>query len=118
MDNFDQRRGAFMSDEEIEQYLWELSEDEFESSDTEERDAPPAHTGPRDPSHISIKVPIPGLRRREDPSIFTSGDIRGPAYSKSTLPIAMDIFNKHASALDIADNMEVFKEKTKAILYI
>ncbi|KAI5725398.1 hypothetical protein M8J77_014845 [Diaphorina citri] len=68
--------------------------------------------------HISIKVPIPGLRRREDPSIFTSGDIRGPAYSKSTLPIAMDIFNKHASALDIADNMEVFKEKTKAILYI
>jgi hypothetical protein len=50
MDNFDQRRGAFMSDEEIEQYLWELSEDEFESSDTEERDAPPAHTGPRDPS--------------------------------------------------------------------
>lgn len=38
--------------------------------------------------HISIKVPIPGLRRREDPSIFTSGDIRGPAYSKSTLPIS------------------------------
>ncbi|KAI5755984.1 hypothetical protein M8J77_021193 [Diaphorina citri] len=46
------------------------------------------------------------------------GDICGPAYSKSTLPIAMDIFNKHASALEIADNMEVFKEKTKAILYI
>ncbi|KAI5734372.1 hypothetical protein M8J77_005642 [Diaphorina citri] len=71
--------------------------------------------------HISIKVPIPGLRRREDPSfpsIFSSGDIHGPAYSKSTLPIAIDIFNKRASALDIADNMEVFKEKTKAILYI
>ncbi|XP_008477047.1 RING-box protein HRT1-like [Diaphorina citri] len=67
---------------------------------------------------VQVMVPIPGLRRREDPSILTSGDICGPAYSKSTLPIAMDIFNKHASALEIADNMEVFKEKTKAILYI
>uniref|UniRef100_A0A8D8WC07 Uncharacterized protein n=2 Tax=Cacopsylla melanoneura TaxID=428564 RepID=A0A8D8WC07_9HEMI len=68
--------------------------------------------------HILVRVPIIGLRARENAPFFTPGDTRGPAYASSTLPIAMAIFNGHASVLDIADNQTNFRETIKSLLYI
>uniref|UniRef100_A0A8D8LGC6 Uncharacterized protein n=1 Tax=Cacopsylla melanoneura TaxID=428564 RepID=A0A8D8LGC6_9HEMI len=67
---------------------------------------------------IQVRVPIIGLRARENAPFFTPGDTRGPAYASSTLPIAMAIFNGHASVLDIADNQTNFRETIKSLLYI
>ncbi|KAL1448320.1 hypothetical protein WDU94_013897 [Cyamophila willieti] len=67
--------------------------------------------------HISVRVPIIGLRVRENAPFFCPGDMRSPVYDSSSLPIAMAIFNKHSSALDIADNINNFKEKSKCLLY-
>lgn len=68
--------------------------------------------------HISFTVPIAGLRVRENPPLFSIRiQPHNPVYTASTLPIAMAIFNEHASALDMADSVNIFKEKVRHITY-
>ncbi|KAI5692163.1 hypothetical protein M8J77_010439 [Diaphorina citri] len=68
--------------------------------------------------YISIRVPIIGLRQREDPLFFSPGEAhQSPTYRDSTLPTAMALFNKHNSALDFADKENIFKQKCKSFLY-